>query len=161
MTRLKQALNQLLTFIRNKQSVFKNTIYVTKAGTIFALASDLNVNVSNPESWRGIVRGTYIVFSCKANQKQDLMYVFPAPMFSKEFEDLIEDFLNKADTITLAPEEERISIPPEIEGYMPKAKLPVTCSTEEILKAFPDTKDPWNLPPLTHSDSWTSMLKLM
>jgi len=152
---IKQALSQLLTFVKMKQDAFNVVGFTTHVGTIFVLDKDLKPGVPKPDSWRYTIRGVSIIFMCNINGKQDFMYAFPAPMFTDDFVNLLQEFLNKTDT-TSPPLKENNETPLQDVSYyrysstgvnetipsVPQPLLPVVCSSEDIRNTFTGVRDP-------------------
>jgi len=150
---IKQALSQLLTFVKMKQDAFNVVGFTTHVGTIFVLDKDLKPGVPKPDSWRHAIRGVSIIFECNINGKQDFMHAFPAPMFTDDFVNLLQEFLNKTDTTT-PPLKENNETPLQDVSYysstgvnetipsVPQPLLPVVCSSEDIRNTFTGVRDP-------------------
>jgi hypothetical protein len=150
---IKQALSQLLTFVKMKQDAFNVVGFTTHVGTIFVLDKDLKPGVPKPDSWGYTIRGVFIRFMCNINGKQDFMYAFPAPMFTDDFVNLLHEFLNKTDTTT-PPLKENNETPLQDVSYysstgvnetipsVPQPLLPVVCSSEDIRNTFTGVRDP-------------------
>lgn len=149
---IKKALHQILDFIRKQTYAFKGIIFSTKAGTKFVLKSDINLdNVPDPDDWGSIIRGIRLWFPCNVEGREDTIYVFPAPMFTNDFINLIEELLLQIESgITQGSKITQVrgasgsavakssvtSSPPQ------PLTLQVTCTAEEIRKAFPNVRDP-------------------
>jgi hypothetical protein len=129
---IKQALSQLLTFVKMKQDAFNVVRFTTDVGTIFVLDKDLKPGVPKPDSWRYTIRGVSIIFECNINGKEDFMYAFPAPMFTDDFVNLLQGFLNKTSSTGVNQ-----TIP-----SVPQPLLPVVCSSEDIRNTFTGVRDP-------------------
>jgi len=129
---IKQALSQLLTFVKMKQHAFNVVRFTTHVGTIFVLDKDLKPGVPKPDSWRDTIIGVCIIFECNINGKQEFMYAFPAPMFTDDFVNLLQGFLNKTSSTGVNQ-----TIP-----SVPQPLLPVVCSSEDIGNTFKGVRDP-------------------
>ena len=129
---IKQALSQLLTFVKMKQHAFNVVRFTTHVGTIFVLDKDLKPGVPKPDSWRYTIRGVSIIFECNINGKEEFMYAFPAPMFTDDFVNLLQGFLNKTSSTGVNQ-----TIP-----SVPQPLLPVVCSSEDIGNTFKGVRDP-------------------
>jgi len=129
---IKQALSQLLTFVKMKQHAFNVVRFTTHVGTIFVLDKDLKPGVPKPDSWRDTIIGVCIIFECNINGNQEFMYAFPAPMFTDDFVNLLQQFLNKTSSTGVNQ-----TIP-----SVPQPLLPVVCSSEDIGNTFPNVRDP-------------------
>jgi len=150
---IKQALSQLLTFVKGKENAFNVVRFTTHVGTIFVLDKDLKPGVPKPDSWRYTIRGVSIIFECNINGNREYMYAFPAPMFTDDFVNLLQVFLNKTDTTT--PPLKENDEPPlqDVNDYsstgvnetipsVSQPLLPVVCSSEDIRSKFPKVRDP-------------------
>ncbi|AWR93781.1 hypothetical protein [Acidianus brierleyi] len=153
---IKQALSQLLTFVKTKQHAFNVVRFTTHVGTIFVLDEDLKPDVPKPDSWRYAIKGLDIIFECNINGKQDFMYAFPAPMFTDDFVNLLQEFLKYKTDTTTPPLKENDETPlQDVSGYrysstgvnetitsVPQPLLPVVCSSEDIRNTFMGVRDP-------------------
>ena len=129
---IKQALSQLLTFVKMKQGAFNVVRFTTHVGTIFVLDEDVKPEVPNPDTWRDAIRGVSIRFKGNISGKQDVMHAFPGPMFTDDFENLLHGFLNKTSSTGVNQ-----TIP-----SVPQPLLPVVCSSEDIGNTFKGVRDP-------------------
>ena len=148
---IKEALRQILDFVKKQPYAFKRIIFSTRAGTKFVLKSDIDLsNVLYPDNWEFVIKGIHLGFPCKAGGKEDTMYVFPAPMFTNDFINLIEDLLRQIESGSVqkgkatSPERAGGSTTAELSIISPPQPLTpsVTCTAEEIRKAFPNVRDP-------------------
>ena len=153
---IKQALSQLLTFVKMKQGAFNVVRFTTHVGTIFVLDEDVKPEVPNPDTWRDAIRGVSIRFKGNISGKQDVMHAFPGPMFTDDFENLLHGFLKYKTGTTTPPLKENDETPlQDISGYryspteanetipsVPQPLFPVVCSSEDIRKTFPNVRDP-------------------
>jgi len=153
---IKQALSQLLTFVKMKQGAFNVVRFTTHVGTIFVLDEDVKPEVPKPDTWRDAIRGVSIRFKGNISGKQDVMHAFPGPMFTDDFENLLHGFLKYKTGTTTPPLKENDETPlQDISGYryspteanetipsVPQPLFPVVCSSEDIRKTFPNVRDP-------------------
>jgi hypothetical protein len=150
---IKQALSQLLTFVKRKENAFNVVGFTTHVGTIFVLDKDLKPGIPKPDSWRYTIRGVSIIFECNINGNKKYMYAFPAPMFTDDFVNLLQGFLNNTDT-TSPPLKENDETPlQDVSDYsstgvnetipsVSQPLLPVDCSSEDIRNTFNKVRDP-------------------
>jgi len=108
---IKQALSQLLTFVKMKQGAFNVVRFTTHVGTIFVLDEDVKPEVPNPDTWRDAIRGVSIRFKGNISGKQDVMHAFPGPMFTDDFENLLHGFLKYKTGTTTPPLKENDETP--------------------------------------------------